>query len=644
MKIPLACFKLTIYQIRILFRMKLKVIGVTSALFILAASAVFYTANKKPKPIENSATSSTEVTSNTGEQNSNAPALVQIEPQKRVPNSIVLPDAVINTADVLTIKLPGNPQWFHNATVYQIWVRSFYDSDNDGNGDLLGVKEKIPYLKELGITAVWLSPIFESPSYHGYDVQDFYSIEKDFGTIEDFNSLITTAKDNDIKIILDLPLNHVSEEHEWFKKSLSNDAQYNDYFVWQEKIPEGYGKAWEDKIEPTAVWHSKEEREGFYYGVFGWTQPDLNYRNPKVVEEAKNIASYWLEKGVDGFRLDAIRYILEDKSNGQADTEDTIAFWREFTNHVKNINPDTFLVGEALTEIDKISPYFDDGYGIDQAFEFNFNFLIESMLKDVSENETSTSTDENKELQASSMRDALWQRLSKLNHQEAPDYFFGSVINNHDNERLNVFFGENDVRAKIAASLLLLNPGTIFVYYGEEIGMTQYSTDDDLYRRSLMQWDGSENAGFNNSNKRWIDNKNYFYWLDNYSPWWTAYWERIGNRSVRHVEHQTNKQDSLLEHYRQLIKLRSEVPLINSPTYIQKYNNTGFTWVTKYSDSYQDVITILNLDPENNSHAKIPDDIQGMYKDLIGNHEAFLSEEISLSPGELRVLLKVPDV
>lgn len=190
----------------------------------------------------------------------------------------------ISAQDSIQLIQTASSKWWNNAITYQIWVRSFSDSDDDGTGDLIGLTQKLDYLKTLGVNTLWLSPIFESPSYHGYDTSDFYAIDPDLGTMDDYEDLIEKAKALNIRIILDITLNHVSEYHPWFQKSLAKDPVYDDYFIWKKNLPSNYGRAWNKTEESTAVWHKKEERNDWYYGVFGWTQPDLNYKNKAVVD------------------------------------------------------------------------------------------------------------------------------------------------------------------------------------------------------------------------------------------------------------------------------------------------------------------------------------------------------------------------
>ncbi len=177
-------------------------------------------------------------------------------------------------------------------TLYSVWVRSFRDSDGDGYGDLVGIKSQLQYISNLGVSKLLLSPIFPSPAYHGYEVTDYLSIDPVYGTKGNFLELIRTADELGIKILLDLPVNHTSDQHQWFKNSLSNVGNFRDFYKWVPGPLEGYGLPWSNDSEPYKVFHSKVETEEFYYGVFGYASPDLNYSNPEVVDKIKEVVKF----------------------------------------------------------------------------------------------------------------------------------------------------------------------------------------------------------------------------------------------------------------------------------------------------------------------------------------------------------------
>ena len=241
--------------------------------------------------------------------------------------------------------------WWNGAVFYEVFVRSFADSDGDGKGDLRGLLAKLDYLNDgdpattadLGVDALWLMPVFESPSYHGYDVVDYRAIERDYGTAADLDALVVAAHARGVRVIVDLVLNHTSVEHPWFRESASSPSSpRRDWYLWS-PTDLGWTQPWNP--ESGSCWH---ERNGaFYYALFWSGMPDLNYRTPAVREEAKAIASFWLARGVDGFRLDAARHLVEDGPGpALVDTPETHAFWKEFAAHVRSVKPDAVLVGE----------------------------------------------------------------------------------------------------------------------------------------------------------------------------------------------------------------------------------------------------------------------------------------------------------
>ena len=530
-------------------------------------------------------------------------------------------------------------KWWHSAITYQIWVRSFYDSDGDGIGDLNGVTAKLDYLNELGINTLWLSPIFESPSYHGYDTSNFYEIDPDLGTMADYEYLIEQAKVRNIRIILDISLNHVSEEHPWFQKSLAKDPFYDKYFIWKEKLPTNYGRAWDDTKDPTAVWHKKKDRDEWYYGVFGWSQPDLNYKNKKVVKAAKDIATFWLEKGADGFRLDAVRYIIEEGGIGkQADTASTRKFWKKFAKHVRRIKPDAFLVGEAFDNTRKIAKYYQKGKGFDSVFDFSFGNIIANSLDRTAINEEPIYNKKKRGKKAK--LDSLWSVYQERAHAKVPASFYGALLSSHDSDRLSVNFKGDVKKAKIAASLLLTGPYMPYIYYGEEIGMQQQASGDDMYRRAIMQWDDSKSAGFNQTNQLWLDNGDYFYWLENFSPWWHDYWKNLPDRKSQNVAFQLTKSDSLLAHYKKLIAIRKNNPIIQRPDSIHLVENFTHVWLMQYTKGHDSQWVVINLDTEQDVIVELPSELDGRFINHMTGQVVTLAQQYRLMPGETLVLSK----
>ncbi len=366
--------------------------------------------------------------------------------------------------------------WWDDAVCYELFVRSFYDGDGDGIGDFKGLTSKLDYLndgddesgKDLGVNCVWLMPITESPSYHGYDVTDYRKIEPDYGTNEDFQVFLAEAHKRGIKVIVDLVLNHTSREHPWFQEALRDpSSKYRDWYLWSKDDP-GYTSPW-----GTLVWHPSPAGGGYYYGIFWEGMPDLNYRNPEVTQEAQEISRFWIEEmGVDGFRLDAIKHLLEN-GEVQEHTPETYTWLRGYRTFLEGLSRDVYTVGEALgTPTHVLMSYYPDQ--LDAFFEFSVADAIISAASSGSAPVYVTTVDNATDL--------------------LPFQRFAPLLTNHDQDRvMSVLLGDTG-KARIAATALLTLPGLPFVYYGEEIGMTGVKPDERI--RTPMQWTGDANGGF----------------------------------------------------------------------------------------------------------------------------------------------------
>ena len=281
-------------------------------------------------------------------------------------NTVVL-EEYVNVLERNTDNIP----WWNETVFYEIFVRSFKDSDNDGIGDFKGLTEKLDYLNDgdptttddLGITGIWLMPIHESGSYHGYDVIDYRSVKELYGGMDDFKEFLDEAHKRGIKVIIDWVINHNSSQSEWFQNAVTGpNAEYRNFYRWSQNDP-NYGGPWGQQ-----VWHKRNNN--YYYGVFWDGMPDLNFEEPRVKEEIFKATDFWLEEvGIDGFRLDAVKFMIEEGQK-QEDTQSTYTFWKDFTANVKAANPDAFSVGEAWTNTETVINYVKDDR-IDYCFEFD---------------------------------------------------------------------------------------------------------------------------------------------------------------------------------------------------------------------------------------------------------------------------------
>ncbi|MGN0551722.1 MAG: alpha-amylase family glycosyl hydrolase [Acutalibacteraceae bacterium] len=349
----------------------------------------------------------------------------------------------------------SNTDWRTSTISYEIFVRSFCDSDGDGIGDFRGIASKASYLKDLNVGCVWLMPIHESPSYHGYDVIDYYSTNDDYGTIDDFKYMLSVLHQYDIKVLIDFVANHSSSQNQWFIDALSNpDSPYADYYEFT------------DEPDSTSGWRYNEKYDKYYRGNFSEGMPDLNYQNKAVWTEMENVAGYWLETGVDGFRLDASMLI-------DPDWDMTHEWWRDFESYVKSKNPDAFVVGENwTTNTDAVASFFNC---MDSSFDFP---LQEQIMKLAGGEQLNIVGFVNRELQ-------LQKRYADTTPNVPKTSVMTTFLNNHDQTRTVSYLGSVE-KAKLAAAIQLTLPGMPFIYYGEELGQLSNSTDPN--RREAMDW------------------------------------------------------------------------------------------------------------------------------------------------------------
>ncbi|KAL0125458.1 hypothetical protein PUN28_004518 [Cardiocondyla obscurior] len=432
-------------------------------------------------------------------------------------------------AILLSANLGSGLEWWQSMSLYQVYPRSFKDSDGDGVGDLKGVMSKLEHLKESNVDAFWLSPIYPSPMIDfGYDISDFLGIYEQFGTMEDFEALVKATHDASMKIIMDFVPNHSSDKHEWFVKSLKSEEPYTDYYVWHKGkvLPNGtvtVPNNWVSVFGGPA-WTWREERQAYYLHQFAPEQPDLNYENENVVSAMKDVLRFWLDKGVDGFRVDAIPHLAEDlryldepltgnpdpnKSDytykiytqHQQRTYDMVQEWREVMNEYS----DRVMMMEAYANITMTMKYYSYG----AHFPFNFGFI----------------TDTNKDSKASDFKNVIDRWMINMPVLKGTSNW---VAGNHDNKRLVTRYGR--LRAEAVTIITMLLPGVGVTYNGEEIGMedTWISWEDtkdpqgcnagkdgfaNVSRdpaRTPFQWDNTTSAGFSTNPKTWLPvNENY---------------------------------------------------------------------------------------------------------------------------------------
>jgi alpha-amylase len=476
-----------------------------------------------------------------------------------------------------------------STVFYEIFIRSFQDSSGDGIGDINGIIEKLDYLNDgdsntdtdLGVEGIWLMPFNPSPSYHGYDVTDYYDINSDYGTLDDFRRLIVEANKRGIKILMDLVVNHSSSKHPWFIESAKGkENEYRDWYVWAEdgdnvsQLGAVGGKAW----------HARNG--GHYLGIFWDGMPDLNFDNPEVRNEMIKIGQFWLEQGVHGFRLDAAKHIFDDFHSTQVKPEivnKNIEWWNEFRLGMDQINPDAFIIGEVWDNSPVIiSPYLEP-------FNSAFNFGVASELVKSARSESAS----NIAFRLSRIY-SLYQEASKESFVDAP------FLTNHDQDRVMSVLKGNIDHAKMAAAQLLTLPGTPFIYYGEEIGMEGMKPDEQIREPMLWYADGEQGAG--------------------QTTWQRA---KYNLNNPPSVEKQLNDPDSLLSHYKQLIQWRKQEKALSNGG-IKDYvvtNKKVLTYVRMTNE--ERILVVHNLSGESQSIDLNKEDEQRFEDVILFNKDTF---------------------
>ncbi len=492
-------------------------------------------------------------------------------------------------------------KWFKEMAVYQIWPRSFCDGNGDGIGDLDGVLSKLDYLKDLGIDAIWFSPLYPSPNAdYGYDIADYRDISKDYGTLDQFRTVVDEAHKRGIRIIMDLVVNHTSDEHEWFVKSHDKDSPYHDYYFWRKGKNGKKPNNWKSVFEGDA-WEYDAGLDEYYLHVFAKKQVDLNMDNPAVREEVKNIMRFWLDLGVDGFREDVITYIskkeglpngiplpvgtgLEHYTNGPHVHEYLMEFRRDVLDHY-----DCFTVGEAPMMTPKLARTFITE-GDDQVLNLMFHFQhmdADCLFTDWIHTPFN--------LRKMKKAFSTWQK------EMYGDAWNALYIENHDHPRAIDRFGSRKYHkqsAKMLAAMYILQCGTPFIYQGQEIGMTNtvfHSMSDfkDVVTfnnekvaakfgikgerfiklaskcsrenaRTPVQWDDSENAGFSTG-----------------TPWFPV----NPNYHEINVAAEQADPDSILNFYKKLLRFRKENEIVIYGTYKEYYPESSKLFV--YAREYE---------------------------------------------------------
>ena len=425
---------------------------------------------------------------------------------------------------------------------YLLFIPSFADSNGDGIGDLPGIISRLDYLRDLGVDSIWLTPIHPSPSYHKYDTTDYYSVAPEYGTLEDLHRLVKEAHQRNIKVLLDLVLNHCSWQHPFFLNAASSmNSKYRNWFVWEEPANiTTYQEQWH--LSPLL------NDNQYYFGHFWKGMPDFNYDNQEVRNEAIRIALYWIDQGIDGFRLDAAKHIFPNEREPE-----NHRWWREFRSAIEKVKPGFYLVGEVADKCEIISPYLD--YALNCCFNFE---LAENIIESVNES---------KHLHLAPWLVAIYQIYAR------DDVRFRDAIflSNHDQDRVASRF-HNDIRKiKMAANILFTLPGDVYIYYGEELGMNGEKPDENI--REPFLWDANDKT-------------------------LTKFINPIHSSlaTIPSLSSQLNDTQSVYHHYHKLIEFRTT--LLKDISYVMKDAEYG-PEILAYSlfDDFFEYILLHNLSP-----------------------------------------------
>jgi maltose alpha-D-glucosyltransferase/alpha-amylase len=492
--------------------------------------------------------------------------------------------------------MDNNPLWYRDAVFYEVPVKSFFDSTNDGTGDFNGLRIKLPYLHDLGVDAIWLLPFYKSPlKDDGYDIADYYSIQPEYGTLDDFKGFIAEAHALNIRVVADLVLNHISDQNQWFQDAKkSRDSPKRDWFVWSDSDAKYSGVRIIFIDSEISNWTWEPNTKQYYWHRFYSHQPDLNYDNPEVREEMKNVIRYWLRLGLDGFRCDAVPYLFEREGTSCENLPETHEYFKEIRKMMDEEFPGTILLAEANQWPSDAKQYFGKGDEFHMAFNFPLmprmfislarensfpliNIISQTLpipdncdwaifLRNHDELTLEMVTDEE--------RDIMYNEYAKLPKMR---------LNLGIRRRLAPLVDNDRATLELLNALMLSLPGTPIIYYGDEIGM-----GDNVYLgdrngvRTPMQWSYDRNAGFSTADNEQlyspvVTNPNYHY------------------ESVN-VESELRSGSSLLNWMKKMLRVRknySELLGRGGIRFIDQKNRRVLTYVREYKD--QRMLCIFNL-------------------------------------------------
>ncbi|EGR8988377.1 glucohydrolase [Vibrio vulnificus] len=532
-------------------------------------------------------------------------------------------------------------KWWHDAVVYQIYPRSFCDSNNDGIGDLNGIIGKLDYLKTLGVNVLWLSPVYKSPmDDNGYDISDYQDIAAEFGTMADMQNLLAQAKARDIRVVMDLVVNHTSDEHPWFVEARkSKDNPYRDYYIWRDAKPDGSVPDDQGSIFGGSAWQWDEATQQYYFHLFSKRQPDLNWENPKVQHEVHKMMNWWIDQGIGGFRLDVIDLIGKEIDKGITGNGPRLHPLLQEMNRATFGDKDLLTVGETWGATPEIAKLYSDPERHELSMVFQFEHITLTWQHGDKWNPIP--------LDLKQFKHVLTKWQTELSNQGWNSLFW----NNHDLPRVVSKYGDDKryrvESAKMLATALHFLKGTPYIYQGEEIGMTNVAFESlDQYKdietlnfykvktesgvshqhmmdaihensrdnaRTPMQWSASPNGGFSQA-EPWIEvNPNY---------------------PEINVEQALADSDSIFYHYQKLIELRKQHPAIVYGDFTPLFaeHDSVFAYVRTHQDEQ---LLVINNFSDQDVSLELPDNLQNKEVNcLIYNYDSLdmLSVTLSLKP------------
>ncbi|EJE8734162.1 alpha-glucosidase [Vibrio vulnificus] len=532
-------------------------------------------------------------------------------------------------------------KWWHDAVVYQIYPRSFCDSNNDGIGDLNGIIGKLDYLKTLGVNVLWLSPVYKSPmDDNGYDISDYQDIAAEFGTMADMQNLLAQAKARDIRVVMDLVVNHTSDEHPWFVEARkSKDNPYRDYYIWRDAKPDGSVPDDQGSIFGGSAWQWDEATQQYYFHLFSKRQPDLNWENPKVQHEVHKMMNWWIDQGIGGFRLDVIDLIGKEIDKGITGNGPRLHPLLQEMNRATFGDKDLLTVGETWGATPEIAKLYSDPERHELSMVFQFEHITLTWQHGDKWNPIP--------LDLKQFKHVLTKWQTELSNQGWNSLFW----NNHDLPRVVSKYGDDKryrvESAKMLATALHFLKGTPYIYQGEEIGMTNVAFESlDQYKdietlnfykvktesgvshqhmmdaihensrdnaRTPMQWSASPNGGFSQA-EPWIEvNPNY---------------------PEINVEQALADSDSIFYHYQKLIELRKQHPAIVYGDFTPLFaeHDSVFAYVRSHQDEQ---LLVINNFSDQDVSLELPDNLQNKEVNcLIYNYDSLdmLGVTLSLRP------------